>query len=136
MSIVSSRINRIKDELMAAHNKVVLNKVIVKAKEGLFILDILKPVNEYMERYTAINNVIPGYKHFDYSSYSIKGIYAYQYRNSLGYHEDFIIKEEMIKEGLRNDLVDSLEKAVIKSPRNPYQELSSHELKCIVDQLD
>lgn len=128
LTISKSRINKIKKDLENKLGKEEYRKFIVKAKDGLFLFDMLKNPF-YEDRYMHVEKEIPGLEIVDCSHCNIRDIIV----AGNGTQEPVIICIDIPDD-------EELEKAIMKvkadntSPtRLNFEDLSNEELKKIID---
>jgi len=122
---ILKRINRLEKELESNIGKLEYIKFIVKTKEGLFLFDLNKDVDEHIEKYAPIADIIPGYYVHDVSEHPLDTILIV----GDGKHEPICIIDDY--EDLPEEIQESFKKACNKNSSNPYKELTTEELKVL-----
>lgn len=128
LTVSRSKINKIKRDLENKLGKEEYRKIIIKAKDGLFLFDMLKnPLHE--ERYMSIENEVPGIEVMDCSHCNISDIIV----AGNGTQEPVIICIDIPDD-------EELEKAIMKVKADNtslsglnFEDLSNEELKKIID---
>lgn len=127
--IDNKRIAKLKKEIYKIKGSPKYSKLIVKTREGLYLFQLRKNTENHKECYTPIDNTIDGLEVVECSDYSINDILIV----GNGESELTVLMDDIL-EDIPNDVKERFKSSCIKNPDNPYKELTTEDLKVLIDE--
>lgn len=127
--INNKRISKLKKEIYKIKGNPKYLRCIVKAREGLYLFELKKEIEHHRDCYKAIDKEIEGLEVIECGEYSIDDILIVGDGKS-----EFIVFMEDSLEDIPNDVKERFKKACLRNPENPYKELSTDDLKLLLDE--
>ncbi|WP_291650140.1 hypothetical protein [Clostridium sp.] len=126
--ISNKRISKLKKEIYKIKGDLKYSKFLVKTREGLYLFQLRKNTENHKECYTPIDNPRDGLEVVECSDYSIDDILIV----GNGESEPTVLIDDIL-EDIPNDVKERFKNSCIKNPDNPYKELSTEDLKALID---
>ena len=126
--ISNKRIARLKKEIYKIKGNPKYSKCIVKAREGLYLFQLRKGIEHHKDLYTKIDKEIEGLEVVECSEYSIEDILIV----GNGESEPIVFIDDIL-EDIPSDVKERFKSSCIKNPDDPYKELSTEDLKLLVE---
>ncbi|MBS6503853.1 MAG: hypothetical protein KH415_19950 [Clostridium sp.] len=127
--INNKRISKLKKEIFKIKGNPKYLKCIVKAREGLYLFGLKKDIKHHKECYKPIDKEIEGLEVIECSDYSIEDILIVGDGKS-----ELVVFTDDILEDIPNDVKERFKKACFNNPDNPYKELTTEDLKVLIDE--
>lgn len=127
--INNKRISKLKKEIYKIKGNPKYLRCIVKAREGLYLFELNKDIEHHKECYKPIDKEIEGLEVIECSNYSIENIFIVGDGKS-----ELVVFTDDVLEDIPNDVKERFKEACIKNPENPYKELSTEDLKVLINE--
>lgn len=129
--ISNKRIAKLKKDIYKIKGNPKYSKFIVKTRDGLYLFEYKKGIEHHKECYKPIDNVIDGLELIECIEYSIEDILII----GNGEKEPIVLIDD-ISLDIPNDVRGRFKESCIKNPNNPYEELSTEDLKILIGYED
>lgn len=126
--INSKRMSKLKKDIYKIKGNPKYLKCIVKAREGLYLFELNRDIEHHRGCYKAIDKEIEGLEVIECGDYSIENILIVGDGKS-----ELVVFTDDILEDIPNDVKVRFKNSCIKNSDNPYKELSTEDLKALID---